>query len=282
MRRLASGFAGLTFAFALAACGQASGEAHDHAGEAAAFDENTASCASGEPPPPIGLMTSLPLVWPLDASFEEMANGTAQRPWQAVAISQCYTVMPLDTLSPIEGLSPDDPETDPLAGLERLAVIQPRGLSPADNVALDEWVRAGGQLLLVLDPMLTGHYELPVGDPRRPTDTALIPPVVERWGVAISFDAEQDEQPYLDWVGGEQSTFHLTGQVSTLEPENEDCGVFARDVIASCSVGEGWVTIIADAAQFEGVHEGEIRAGQQAAALQAIFAYSFQGYGLGK
>ena len=58
-----------------------------------------------------------------------------------------YTLQPLDTLSPVPALSPDAPDTDPLAGLERLAVIQPRGLSPADNVALDQWVRGGGRLL---------------------------------------------------------------------------------------------------------------------------------------
>ena len=63
-------------------------------------------------------------------------------PWQRTALEAAYAIEPLDTLASVPGISPDAPETDPLAGLQRLAVIQPRGLSPADNVALDDWVRA--------------------------------------------------------------------------------------------------------------------------------------------
>lgn len=131
---------------------------------------------------PLGLMTSLPLYWPLGAGVAEIAVGTAGLPWQRSAIEARYALVPRDTLSPIPGLSPNAPDTDPLAGLDRLAMIQPRGLSPADNVALDNWVRGGGRLLLVLDPALTGEYDLPLGDPRRPVDAALIPPVAARWG----------------------------------------------------------------------------------------------------
>lgn len=154
--------------------------------------EQTAA-APAAPGEPLGLMSSLPLVWPLGAGLGEIAAGTAPVPWQRTALEQGWSLEPLDTLSSVAGPGPDAADRDPLAGLARLAVIQPRGLSPADNVALDDWVRGGGRLLLVLDPELTGDYDLPLGDPRHPVAAALIPPVVARWGLAVSFDEAQAE-----------------------------------------------------------------------------------------
>ena len=156
----------------------------------------------------------------------------------------------LDTLTPIAGLAPDDPETDPLEGIERLAIIQPRGLSPADNVALDDWVRDGGQLLLVLDPMLVGEYDLPLGDPRRPTDQALIPPVVGRWGLEVSFDDEQPLAMRIATIGHGPIPVILSGKIARTDPENEGCGILGEGLAASCSVGRGWATVMTDATRF--------------------------------
>lgn len=193
-----------------------------------------------EPPqatPALGLMTSLPLYWAEGASLADIAAGTAALPWQRRAIETRYRIVPLDTLSPIPALSPGGPETDPLKGLERLAVIQPRGLSPADNVALDSWVRGGGRLLLVLDPVLTGEYAAPLGDPRRPVDAALIPPVVERWGLSISLPADETAQGHV-------------GKVDLLPAGAKAC-TQTGSAIAQCRIGKGEVTLIADAALFE-------------------------------
>jgi len=200
--------------------------------------------------PKLGLMTSLPLYWPLDADFGDLAQGNGEKPWQRAVIEQQFELVPLDTLSPIPGLSVDDPEIDPLAGLDRIAVIQPRGLSAADNVALDEWVRAGGELLLVLDPMLTGDYDIPVGDPRRPIDTALIPPVVKRWGVTISFDQTQGVGERVS-LGDFWLRVLLTGEVKPLSGAERRCELVAGNVIARCQVEEGRVTVFADANVFE-------------------------------
>lgn len=201
----------------------------------AAFSPAPAQEAPQEAPA-MGLMTSLPLYWPEGASLADIAAGTAVPPWQRRAIETAYRIVPLDTLSPIAGLTPDTPETDPLAELARLAVIQPRGLSPVDNVALDEWVSNGGRLLLVLDPALTGEYAAPLGDPRRPVDAALIPPVVERWGLAIGLppaDADSD-----------------AGTIDLL-PEGAKACTLSGDAISRCRIGKGEVTLIVDAALFE-------------------------------
>jgi len=140
--------------------------------------------------------------------------------------------------------------------LDTLAIIQPRGLSPSDNVALDKWVRDGGRLLLVLDPMLTGHYELPLGDPRRPSDVALIPPVVARWGLEIVFDDAQPVQRRVAMPFGEGPyDLSFAGEVRVLaansEGDADECALHGEAVMAVCDVGKGTVTLVADAGVFE-------------------------------
>jgi hypothetical protein len=201
--------------------------------------------------PALGLMSSLPLYWPLGAEIGDLASGNAPAPWQRTALEQAYAIEPLDTLAPVPGLSADAPATDPLAGIERLAVIQPRGLSPADNVALDRWVRGGGHLLLVLDPALTGEYDLPLGDPRRPVDSALIPPVVARWGLAVRFDEAQPDGVRGQVLAGAALPLALAGEVAITDPGAAQCTLEAAGAAARCRVGEGRVTLIADAAIFE-------------------------------
>jgi hypothetical protein len=227
----------LALCAALAACDAAPGAPAPQ--QSAAFREK------------LGLMTSLPIYWPLGAAMEDIAGGTAAMPWQRTALEAAYAIEPLDTLASVPGISPDAPETDPLAGLGLLAVIQPRGLSPADNVALDQWVRAGGHLLMVLDPALTGDYDLPLGDPRRPVDSALIPPVVARWGLAVRFDEAQPDGVSQQSLAGSALPLVLAGQVIIADPAAALCTLEAAGAAARCRVGEGQVTLIADAALFE-------------------------------
>ncbi|MCR9180409.1 MAG: GldG family protein [Erythrobacteraceae bacterium] len=221
--------------------------------------------------PELGLMTSLPLYWQADAAMADIAAGRSPLPWQRQLIETRHVLVPLDTLSAIPALAPNAPETDPLAGITRLAVIQPRGLSPADNVALDDWVRAGGRLLLALDPALTGGYDLPLGDPRRPVDSALIPPVVERWGLAIRFDEAQPLAVIAAPFAGDEIPLALPGRIAIADPARADCVLAAQDAIATCRVGKGQVTLIADAALFE---HAEL-AGEDGAALARLLGAAF-------
>ena len=236
-----------------------------------------AGCSPDAPPAadpgeryPLGLMTSLPLYWADNAQIADLAAGRRPPPWQRGVIEARYTLQPLDTLSPVPALSPDAPDTDPLAGLERLAVIQPRGLSPADNVALDQWVRGGGRLLLVLDPALTGEYEAPLGDPRRPVDSALIPPVVARWGLAVAFDEAQDATVKRAALGKAQLPLALAGTITITDPAAAVCALLAGGAVATCRVGKGKVTLVADAAVFE---HPEL-AGEGGATLRALLVAS--------
>ncbi|QUL36556.1 hypothetical protein [Erythrobacter sp. JK5] len=232
-----------------------------------------APAASAIPREPLGLMTSLPLYWPLGADFSELAQGGGERPWQRALLERRFELVPLDTLSPIPGLSPGDRETDPLAGLERLAVIQPRGLSAADNVALDDWVRGGGELLLVLDPILSGDYDVPLGDPRRPVDTALIPPVLKRWGLAITAELHENRDEGIRTValGNGQITVVHSGTIAPVTG-NSACEILAQGTLARCTIGQGRVTVLADAALFEHRDLAGERGEHQSRVLDAAFS----------
>ncbi|MGB3472895.1 MAG: hypothetical protein WBA51_18920 [Erythrobacter sp.] len=220
---------------------------------------------------PLALMTSLPLYWPLEADMMAIAFGTAPQPWSRPLIEQRFALAPLDTLSPIAPLGGKGEGTDPLAGVKRLAIIQPRGLSPADNVALDDWVRAGGEALLVLDPALTGHYDVALTDPRHPTIGALIPPVVARWGLEVTFDPDQNEELGFVDLGGADLPVHIGGALQQAAGAPNDCTISKAAVLARCTVGKGSVTVMADAAIFE---HREL-AGEKGEAFLALFRYAF-------
>jgi hypothetical protein len=213
----------------------------------------------------LGLIGSLPLYHPLGADIAAIAAGRVGVPWQRQALERDYVLEPLDTLAPIPALTAGDPATDPLAGLGRLAVIQPRGLSPVENVALDDWVRGGGRLLMVLDPALTGDYDLPIGDPRRPPDSALIPPVVKRWGMAVSFAEDEPTAVIRARFDAAELPLVLAGRIAVVDPAAAACTLLAQGAAARCTVGKGQVVLIADAALFE---HSEL-AGEDGAVLRA-------------
>ncbi len=259
-RRLLAAAAAAAALAALTACDEA---------QVGAGGAGSGGVSGGASQAKLGLMSSLPLVWPLGADVDAIASGRAATPWQREALAGAYAIAPLDTLSPIPALSPNAPDIDPLQDMTRLAVIQPRGLSPADNVALDDWVRAGGRLLLVLDPLLTGEYDLPLGDPRRPVDSALIPPVVARWGMTVSFPNQETEAGDYSadmMPGGSKVPLAYPGHIDLLPGDAAKTCVRRASAIAVCRVGKGRVTLIADAALFE---HPEL-AGEGGAALRAV------------
>lgn len=204
---------------------------------------------------PMGLMTSLPIYWGEGADMATIASGDAPHPWMRGVIERHYVIKPLDALDAGIDPSADVPSVDPLAGIGLLAIIQPRSISPGDNAALDDWVRQGGKLLLVLDPMLSGRYDYSLGDPRHPTVSALIPPVLARWGLMMQYDDSQSfDVRMVDAVGDEIPTV-MAGELLPFGKDGDegraDCTIKPGGVVAVCTVGKGRATIVADAAMFE-------------------------------
>ncbi|MEL7188595.1 MAG: hypothetical protein AAGK17_03505 [Pseudomonadota bacterium] len=261
----------------LAGCSNSSG--HDHHHETGIDDASGSlgelSCATGEPPPPLGLVSSLPLYWPLDADISDLASGAAQLPWQRQVLSACFTLLALNTLSPEPTAPGGPPPVGALDGLDQLLIVQPRVLTPLDNVALDDWVRQGGEALILLDPLLTGHYDLPLGDPRRPVDTSLvaIPPVVTRWGLQVEFDEPESLEAgtIKTAFGDAELTVEVGSRWKIVDPNAASCDSFADGFGVQCKIGEGRVTLFGDAALFE---HREI-AGEDFEAIAALLDFAF-------
>lgn len=186
---------------------------------------------SAEPQRPVALFTSLPILWSEGEELGDLLSKDHQQHWAKTELQALGPVRPLDTL---EHLSPD---------LKRLVIAQPRPLSPAENVALDNWVRGGGQLFLLADPLLTEESRYPLGDQRRPQDVVLLSPILTRWGLELTFDEAQPAGLRVIAAGDTAIPVDLTGAWRTTNPQ---CRLEAG-VLAVCRIGQGRVLAVADA-----------------------------------
>lgn len=197
---------------------------------------------------PLALMTSLPVYWPETVNISDVVSGRAPLPWVRQELERHFILHPLETLSPDSELA-DAPS--PLAGRHLLLIAQPRGFSPADNVALDEWVRGGGQALIAIDPMLTGHYDVPIFDPRHPVVSALIPNVLAHWGLEVHFNENQPLEMRLVDLDGTPLPVLMAGQLALTGEGRQNCHLKAQDIVADCRIGKGRALVVADAAFLE-------------------------------
>jgi hypothetical protein len=209
--------------------------------------------------PPLGLFTSLPIYWNESASVSDALDGDGEPQWARQMLEQHHRLVPLDAL---------DPAT--LRPLNEVLMAQPRPLAPTENVALDDWVRAGGRLLLFADPFLTEHSRFPIGDKRRPQDVVLLSPILARWGLELTFDEKQDEAEHVMRLGAIELPVRLAGRLRKIAHEAPaDCTVAADGLAAECRISAGRVTIVADAALLEGARS-------PAPALTALLDQAFR------
>ena len=142
------------FGLALAACGQ-----------------SVAPSDSAADKVQLGLFSTLPIYWGSGGDVATLLDTAQEKDWVREQLERSFALTPLDALEP-----------ENLANVDRLLLAQPRPLAPSENVALDEWLRDGGRLLIFADPLLTRHSEFSIGDRRRPQDVVLISPILKRWG----------------------------------------------------------------------------------------------------
>jgi hypothetical protein len=206
--------------------------------------------AAEVPRTPLGLSSTLPIYWQESPDFATLLKEEGEPGWVRQALETRFDLVPLDVLS-----------AEALAPLDRMLLAQPRALSPAENVALDEWVRAGGKLLLFADPMLTSHSQFALGDPRRPQDVVLLSPILARWGLELTFDTAQPQRERIEEALGLEVPVDLAGAFVPLASEAPgECAISATGVAARCRIGEGQVVLLADAALLDGQeHTGTTR-----------------------
>ncbi|HEY6048789.1 MAG TPA: DUF4350 domain-containing protein [Sphingomicrobium sp.] len=172
--------------------------------------------------PPLLLLTSLPLVFGEGFSLEGGGSAALK------ALASRYRVVPISVTDLAE-----------LAKGKLLLMAQPPAQPPEDLVALDDWVRRGGRVLLLADPLLEWPSKRPLGDPLRPpvmfTDTGLL----GHWGLRL--DAPDERGARLEKLGGTD--------VRTVSPGalTGGCDVSSDRLVARCRIGRGRATVVADA-----------------------------------
>lgn len=178
--------------------------------------------------PALAVISGLPLFW------QHGVSGPAARADAPIitVLRQRFRVRPLDT--PLS--------LDPLRS-KRLLLAQPRPMSGAELVALDTWVRGGGEAVILADPHLRWPVDLPLGDRRRPPSTTLLNGLLGHWGVVMIADGSGgDPRHFLD--DGRMVTINSPGRFSAARP---GCRIFGQGLLARCRVGHGGVVIVADA-----------------------------------
>ena len=172
--------------------------------------------------PELHVLTSLPLLF--EAGFGlEPATGEA-----ATFLRDHYRVKAIDLPSQL-----------PQGGV--LLAAQPRALPAEELVVLDAWVRGGGKLVLLADPLLEWPNERALGDRLRPPinypDTGLL----LHWGLRL--DAPDQRGIQYDQMNG-AIAFISPG---SLVKVGDDCTLEDGGRRALCRLGKGTATIIADA-----------------------------------
>ena len=172
--------------------------------------------------PTLLLLTSLPLVFGDDFSVQQNGSPALR------ALERRYDVVPISVTGPAE-----------LAKGTLLLMAQPRAQPAEDLVALDAWVRRGGRVLLLADPMLEWPSERPLGDPLRPPAMFMDTGLLAHWGLRL--DAPDDRGAKIAKLGGFDVLTVSPGQLYGACPISPDRAV------AHCRIDTGRATVVADA-----------------------------------
>ena len=173
--------------------------------------------------PALLLLTSLPLMFAENFSLEGGGSPALK------ALQSRYRIVPISVTD----------EAD-LAKGRILLMAHPLAQPAEDLVALDQWVRGGGRVLLLADPMLEWASGRALGDPLRPPAMFMDTGLLAHWGLTL--EAPEERGPKVGRIGGADV---LTASPGTLS--GSACVVGGGGLVAHCRIGKGHATVIADA-----------------------------------
>ena len=172
----------------------------------------------GRERPDLAVITALPLFWEKDA----------RRDAPIIRLLQTrFALRPLD-----------DPAMLAQSGARHLLLAQPRAMPPDRLVAIDAWVRVGGQALILADPMLRWTSDMPVGDRRAAPAVSLLGPLLDHWGVRMEAGRAGEVRRFI--AGGRLLTLSGFGNASASCRDS-------HEGIVRCPIGKGQVIVVADA-----------------------------------
>lgn len=179
--------------------------------------------------PALALMTSLPIVWGSGGAFDPESRPAASYR----LLQREFDVRLLDAIEPLA-----------LRGIRLMLLAQPRMLAPEELVALDEWVRGGGRILILTDPQLAWPSPFPPGDARRPPESGLLAPLLEHWGLRLGGAARSVEDHLAQGESVRRLRMLGTGRFAIHGPS---CRGGDRPYLALCRIGRGAALLVADA-----------------------------------
>lgn len=172
--------------------------------------------------PTLLLLTSLPLVF--SEQFSLAGGGSPA----LSALEARYHVVPISVADETE-----------LSKGRLLLMAHPSAQPAEDLVALDDWVRRGGRVLLLADPMLEWPSSRPLGDPLRPSPMFMDTGLLTHWGLRL--DAPDRRGLRMEKMGDFQV---LTASPGTLSGR---CDIASNGFVARCRLGAGRAIVVADA-----------------------------------
>jgi hypothetical protein len=167
-------------------------------------------------------LTSLPLLFSEDFSLQGGGSAALKQ------VETRYRLVPISVTN------------DAALKKGRLLLMAHPPAQTAENlVALDAWVRSGGRVLLLSDPILEWPSKRPLGDPLRPPPMFMDTGLLGHWGLRL--DAPDERGPVVRELGG--------FQILTVSPGRlmGRCSVSRDALVAHCRIGAGQATIVADA-----------------------------------
>jgi hypothetical protein len=196
--------------------------------------------------PRLMLLTTLPLVFGERFGLEGGGSPALK------ALETRYTVNPVGVA-----------DAATLKQGKLLLMAHPLAQPAEALVDLDRWVRSGGRLLLLADPLLEWPSERPLGDTLRPPPAFADTGLLRHWGLRL--DAPDERGPRLRMLGGHEiltaspgtlvatgrpAGAELTGRAILAAPPGRGrrgCLIYDGGLTARCGMGKGEVTIVADA-----------------------------------
>ena len=172
--------------------------------------------------PTLLLLTSLPLMFSEEFSLRGGGTEALRR------LQTRYRVLPISVTSPPE-----------LARGRLLLMAQPFAQAPENLVALDNWVRSGGRVLLLVDPLLEWPSKRPLGDVLRPPPMFADTGLLAHWGLRL--DAPDERGPAHRKLSGVEVFSVSPG---TLRGR---CAISPDGFIADCKIDKGAAVVVADA-----------------------------------
>ena len=172
--------------------------------------------------PTLLLLTSLPLLFGEQFSLDEGGSPVL------TALELRYRVIPISVTS----------DSD-LAKGRLLLMAHPLAQTSENLVALDRWVRGGGKLLLLADPLLEWPSERPLGDQLRPPPMFADTGLLAHWGLKLA--SPEERGPQMRELGGEKV---MTASPGSLEGK---CELSDDRLVARCRIGKGHAAVVADA-----------------------------------